>query len=574
VRGRGCYNAGMETPYVERIFLIGPTASGKSTVGALLASLLGWHFADVDALVERRAGMPVPTIFARDGEARFRELEAEALAHAAREPRTVMATGAGIVERAANLDLMRSSGRLVTLAVTPETSWQRARAEAASAGVPLGALRPLLAGDDPLMRVQALQERRAAAYACADELMVADAESPERLAARVVAGVAGRGLLAPDGAEPWVRHVRTAAQFGGYDVAVGWGAAATLGERLRALDLPQRLHVISDETVATLYEPALMSGLIRAGFTPAIFRVPPGEGSKSREHLNAIHDWLAERRAERSEAVIALGGGVVGDLAGFAAATYLRGLPLVQVPTTLLAQVDASIGGKVAIDHPRGKNLIGSFYPPRLVVSDPALLLTLSARVRAEGWAEAVKHGVALDAPYFESLERDVEALLALRPAPLVAAVARSVDIKATAVEEDEREGEGGRRALLNYGHTIGHAIEAVAGYGSWLHGEAVAAGMAGAARLGRRRGITPAEIVDRQEALLRRFHLPIRLDGLHVLELVRATLWDKKARGGQPRWVLPSGLGAASLHHGIPDSDVRAALLEIGAVDGAPPPV
>ncbi len=564
---------GMETTHAERIFLLGPTAAGKSTVGARVAAMLGWRFVDLDSWIERRAGLSIGEIFARGGEPRFRELETAALAEAASEARTIIATGGGIVERDANLTLVRACGWSVTLAVTPETSWQRARDSATAARVPLGDIRPLLAGDDPLGRLQVLHARRSAAYSRADEVLVADAEPPEVLAARVVAGLVGRGLLSPDGAAERVRRVRTSAA-GSYEVVVAWASLPSLGERLHALGLPPRLHVVADATVATLYEPALMSALMRAGFAPSMLRVPPGEGSKSREQLNAIHDWLAERRAERGEGVVALGGGVVGDLAGFAAATYLRGLPLIQVPTTLLAQLDASIGGKVAIDHPRGKNLIGAFYPPRLVLSDPAVLLTLPARVRAEGWAEAVKHGVALEAGYFDLLQREAEALVALKPGPLVEAIGGSVCLKAAVVEADEREGEGGQRALLNYGHTIGHAIEAVAGYGAWLHGEAVAAGMAAAGRLGRHRGITPDDVVERQEALLSRFALPVRADGLRARDLLRATLWDKKARGGQVRWVLPSAFGAAALYGDVPEPDVRAALLEIGAADDVPPAV
>jgi 3-dehydroquinate synthase len=296
------------------------------------------------------------------------------------------------------------------------------------------------------------------------------------------------------------------------------------------------------------------------------YRVPAGETSKSREELFAIYDWLAERRAERSEAILSLGGGVVGDLAGFAAATYLRGLPFVQVPTSLLAQVDASIGGKVGINHPHGKNLLGAFYQPLLVLADPATLLTLPARQRTEGWAEVIKHGVALDAGYFETLEREAEPLLSLQPEPLTRIIARSVSLKAEVIEADERERDGGRRHLLNYGHTIGHAIESVAGYGQWLHGEAVAAGMMAEAALGLRLGITSAELVTRQAALLTRYGLPTRLDGLSTSSLLLACLWDKKVREGRVRWVLPTELGQATLVTDVAEADVREALLEVGA--------
>jgi shikimate kinase / 3-dehydroquinate synthase len=558
----------METQYVERIILIGPTGSGKTSVGAAVASLLGWSFVDTDALVEQVAGMSIPAIFTSEGEAHFRERESAALLAALERVRAVIATGGGIGERPAHTKLMRSRGWVVCLMATPETVWHRLTTEGEPGAV--ATRRPMLAGSDPLARLHALQARRQGWYAAADETIRSDDLVVDDVAARVAAGLVGRGLLAPQGAEAVSRHVRTR---GGdeYAVAVAWGGLAQLGAQLTLLKLPRRLHLIADASVATLYEPAVMPALLRAGFEPLVYRVPTGEVSKSREQLEAIYDWLAERRAERHEALVALGGGVVGDLAGFAAATYLRGMPLVQVPTSLLAQVDAAVGGKTGINHRCGKNLIGAFYPPRLVLTDPAALLTLPARQRAEGWAEAVKHGVALDAAYFALLEREATALLEREPAALTRAIAGSVAIKASVVEGDEREREGGARHLLNYGHTLAHAIEAVTGYSTWLHGEAVAVGMVAAARLGQRSGLTPAEVVARLEALLARFGLPIRAERLSISALLSAALWDKKVRGGQVRWVLPTALGAATLTADVPEQDVRAVLREIGAVDDEP---
>jgi shikimate kinase / 3-dehydroquinate synthase len=557
----------MSTQIAERIILIGLPGSGKTTTGRLVASLLGWSFVDVDDLIEHAAGKPVARIFAKDGEERFRELECQALAEAMEPRRVVVATGGGCVERTENRALLHERGWVAYLATDPEMAHARLAHSADG-----GPVRPLLAGDDPLGRMRALLERRVRWYCEADATFAADGATAEMVAASIVAWLVAHGSLPGDGAQEQVRHVGTAAGEG-YDAVVGWGALARLSERLRALGLPARVFLVADANVAALYEAPLVMQLTMAGFEPAVHRVPAGEASKSRERLDAIHDWLAERRAERSEAVIALGGGMVGDLAGFAAATYLRGMPLVQVPTSLLAQVDASIGGKVAVDHPKGKNLIGAFYPPRLVLADPAALLTMPARQRIEGWAEVVKHGVALDAAYFETLEREVDGLLALEPGATTEAIARSVALKAGIVEGDEREREGGRRHLLNYGHTVGHTVEAVAGYGAWLHGEAVAAGMVAEALLGRRLGITPHSVVERQGALLARFGLPTQLDGVAAGALMRVALWDKKVAGGRPRWVLPEGLGSARLVRDVPDEDVRAALLQAGAVDDEPPP-
>ncbi|HZC08353.1 MAG TPA: 3-dehydroquinate synthase [Ktedonobacterales bacterium] len=558
-------NAISQGPVIERIVIIGPTGAGKTTVGAALATLLGWRFLDLDAAISAAAGLTVREIFAREGLSEFRAREAAALAEALAERRLVIACGAGIVEPEGNLPLALQRAWVVALACAPETSLRRATTDADAQSLALHELRPMLAGPDALSRIHEMTLRRQPLYAQAHVTVATDTITADAVAARIAADLIARGRMPDAGATAITRRITAGT---GYDAVVGWGALSELPARLRALDLPPRLSVVSDSSVAALYAEPAMERLRAAGFTPDLFVVPAGEESKSREQLNAVHDWLAERRIERGEGLIALGGGVVGDLAGFAAATYLRGLPLVHVPTSLLAQVDASIGGKVAIDHPRGKNLIGAFYQPRLVLADTATLLTLPTRQRVEGWAEVIKHGAALDAEYFAALERQVDALLALEPAATTAVIARSVAIKASVIEGDEREGEGGRRALLNFGHTLGHAIEAVTGYQRWLHGEAVSMGMIFASRLGWRMDVTPRDVVDRLEALLTRFGLPTRIDGLSAPMLLRATLWDKKARGGRVRWALLTALGESALFDAAPENAVRATLLELGATD------
>jgi 3-dehydroquinate synthase len=557
----------MSTTPPTRLFLLGLPGSGKTTTVRLVANLLGWNFVDTDELIVQRAGRSVAAIFADDGEPAFRELESKALVEAAGMERAVIATGSGIVGRAANRALMAQTGWRVALEVTPSVALARlTRAELSGDA----SERPLLAGHDPLLRLHTLRQLRQHWYAEADDVIATDDRSAHDVAARVVAGLVARGLAPGVAGMNGTRHVRTA---GGaeYDAIVEWGGLAYLGDRITELALPSRAHVVSDSHVAWLYGDMLVARLAAAGLDAALWSMPAGETSKTAAELARLYDWLAERRAERGEAVIALGGGVVGDLAGFAAATYLRGLPLIHVPTSLLAQVDASIGGKVGIDHPHGKNLIGAFHQPRLVLADPATLLTLPPRARREGWAEVIKHGVALDAAYFATLERHAEQLAALDPAVTTRTIAESVHLKASVVERDEREREGGRRQFLNYGHTIGHALETVAGYGELLHGEAVAVGMAAAARIGVRLGVTPPEVARRQDALLARFDLPLRCANVSVDALLRATLWDKKVRGGAVRWVLPTAIGAATIMRDVPEDVVRGALLEIGAVASAP---
>lgn len=550
---------------IQRIVLIGPTGAGKTTVGAALAATLGWRFLDLDSAIEAAVGTSIRDIFAREGEEGFRAHESAALEGALTRGNVVIAAGAGIVERADNLTHALDRAWVVALDATAETTLARTMAEAEARGTSMSDLRPMLAGADALARITEMRQRRQPHYAKAHTRFATDAFSPEQIAASIAAEMIVRGVIPGAHAESFTRRVTAGA---GYDAVVGWGALASLPARLHALNLPLRVGIVSDTSVAALYAKPLIDHLGAAGFAPELCVIPAGETSKNRKYLDAVHDWLAEHRFERGEAVIALGGGVIGDLAGFAAATYLRGLPLIQVPTSLLAQVDASIGGKVAIDHPRGKNLIGAFYHPRLVLADTATLLTLPPRQRIEGWGEVVKHGVALDAAYFEQLERDADALLAVQPSETTATIARSVAIKASVIEGDERESEGGRRALLNFGHTLGHAIEVVTGYDRWLHGEAVSAGMVFAARLGWRMNITPRPVVDRLEALLQRFGLPTRLDGLSASAMLRAALWDKKARGGRVRWVLLTALGESALFDGAPEEAIRETLLELGATD------
>jgi 3-dehydroquinate synthase len=277
----------------------------------------------------------------------------------------------------------------------------------------------------------------------------------------------------------------------------------------------------------------------------------------------SIYAWLIEHRVERGHAIVALGGGMVGDLAGFVAATVLRGIALVQAPTSLLAMVDAAIGGKVAVDLPEGKNLVGAFYQPRLVAADPSMLATLPERARIEGWAEAAKHGLILDEALFRTFEARADALLALEPDITTQVIRRSMAIKADVVSRDERETTG-LRMLLNYGHTIGHAIEVTAGYGRYLHGEAVAIGTMGAALISARVAGLPPSDVERQRRLLERLRLPTRAEGLDAEAVLSAMSRDKKVEAGAIRWVLLEAIGRAVIRQDVPAELVRQVVREL----------
>ena len=337
-----------------------------------------------------------------------------------------------------------------------------------------------------------------------------------------------------------------------YPIWIGEGTLPTLGARLRELGLSGRAALVSVPPVSELYGAAARESLAGAGFEVREAVVPDGEASKSVEQLSALWDRFVEHRLERTSPVVALGGGVVGDLAGLAAATYKRGVPFVQVPTTLLAQVDSSVGGKVAIDHPAGKNLIGAFHQPAAVCVDLATLRTLPRRELVAGLAEVIRSGAAFDAAFFSFLEGAVGQLLALDADVLRHAVATCCRIKAEVVAEDERE-TGGRRSLLNLGHTFGHALETLTGYATYRHGEAVGWGIARAARLAQRLGICSPEDAARQEALLRRAGLPVDDPSPDAEEMMKAMAHDKKAAGGKVRFVLTEKIGGANLYEGIP---------------------
>jgi 3-dehydroquinate synthase len=347
-----------------------------------------------------------------------------------------------------------------------------------------------------------------------------------------------------------------------YSVQIGPGLLDAAGRACAQLRLGRRAAVVTQPAVER-HAARVTESLRGAGFDPAVLVVTEGEESKSLRQAERLWDAFVEHGLDRGSPVVAVGGGVVGDLAGFAGSAFMRGLPVVQVPTTLLAQVDASVGGKVAVNHPRGKNLIGAFHQPRLVLIDPESLRTLPEREYRSGLAEVVKTGVALDPELFRSLESGVDALGRRDAILLEAVVATCCAAKARIVEQDERE-ETGLRMVLNYGHTVGHALEALSGYRRWLHGEAVAIGMAAAGRLAVRRGWTDASVAARQDALLEAVGLPTRFSGVDPRAVVEALRHDKKARDGRVPFILMRSLGRAEICHEVPMDTVLRVLQEI----------
>lgn len=535
----------------ERVVLVGLSGSGKSTVGHALAARLGWEAVDTDDLLAAQAGKPIPRVFAEDGEDAFRALETAVLTDACRIPQRVIATGGGVVTMDANWSVMRAGGAalVVHLAAPAEVLGDRLIAHAARVGADI-ASRPLLAGQPPTDALRAMFARRATAYARADLTLSTEDQAPEEIAATIAALV--RGELAT----LWADTFHTTAHDS--HLIVGSGLLNTLAARIQARwpDGLSGLVLISDARVMDA-----LGSRIRAALSAcdapikAMLTVPAGEASKSLSQAGALYEQLAACGADRKTAIVALGGGVVGDLAGFVAATYLRGVPLVQVPTTLLATVDSSVGGKTAVDLPAGKNLVGAFYQPHLVVIDPTLLSTLPEREYASGWGEIVKHAIiegsvpGVAAPSLATTLREHVSVLRARDAvTLTGVIARNVALKLAVVRGDECE-ETGLRAILNTGHTAGHAIEASALADSppgILHGEAVALGLRAEAALAASLGACAPEVPGVIGALLDLFGLPRRaadlglhLDIAHVLPYLAR---DKKTVGGRTTWLLPTG--------------------------------
>jgi len=350
-----------------------------------------------------------------------------------------------------------------------------------------------------------------------------------------------------------VRIVKVPLGSRSYDIKIGTGLLARVGRDCARLALSRRCVIISDRNVAPRYGQAAQEALTKEGFAAALVTIPAGETAKSLRTLKACYDQLAAQRLERKSFIVALGGGVVGDLAGFVAATYLRGLAFVQVPTTLLAQVDSSVGGKVGLHLKAGKNLVGAFHQPRLVLCDLATLASLPMREYRSGLAEVIKYGIIYDAGLFRRLERDLPRLLRRDERTLAAVIARCCEIKADVVRQDETE--SGLRAILNFGHTVGHALEAISHYGKYLHGEAIAIGQVAAAKLSAQVLGLPAEEVERIERIFQRAGLPtqMKLNAPQRQKILTATSLDKKVSGGEIKFVLARRIGVVEFGHQVP---------------------
>ncbi len=530
------------------IILVGMMGAGKTTVGRILAKQLGKTFVDSDEEIQKRTGVKISHIFDVEGEAGFRQRESAIVQELVKLDNIILATGGGAVLREENRAALKQNGTVIYLKSGVYDLWQRTRHDHN---------RPLLQTANPRARLQELFDQRDPIYTeLADYVIHTGRQSVQVLISRLVK------KMNTNPENKLAMEVMQTLEVGlaerSYPIHIGEGLLEK-AELLLPYLANKRAAIITNTTVAPLYLEKLTAVLESHGIKVQPVILPDGEQYKNSASLNAIYDALLSNRSERNTPLIALGGGVIGDLTGFAAASYLRGVPFIQIPTTLLSQVDSSVGGKTGINHPLGKNMIGAFYQPKVVIADVETLNTLPDQELKAGLSEVIKYGLIRDLPFLEWLEQNMERLLQRDPEALQYAICASCRNKAEVVGNDERE--SGERALLNLGHTFGHAIENAMGYGAWLHGEAVAAGTMMAADLSSRLGWLSQQDVSRVQKLLQQAELPIKGPRLGVGKYRELMGLDKKVADGRIRFVLLKSLGQAVLTDNVPVEMLQATL-------------
>lgn len=515
--------------------------SGKTTVGRALAKKLNKRFIDSDHEIEARTGVSIPVIFEIEGEASFRQREAEVIRDLTAQDGIVLATGGGAILNSDSRRYLSERGTVIYLHASVNSILQRTRNDKN---------RPLLRTADPRKKLEELESQRHPLYQeIADLVIETGRPNVQYLVQNILDKLpdsSANGLISQK--HPSMH--KTEAGFHAlnvelgdrtYPITIGAGVlndASVLSDRIKG----KNVVIVTNTVVAPLYLSALEKELCNLGKKCSAVVLPDGEEHKHWGSLMKIFDHLLEQKCDRKITLIALGGGVIGDMTGFAAASYMRGVPFVQIPTTLLSQVDSSVGGKTGINHPLGKNMIGAFYQPQAVIADTSTLNTLPDNELSAGLAEVIKHGAIIDLAFFEWLEANMAKLRAREAQALAYAVVRSCEIKADVVRQDERE--GGLRAILNFGHTFGHAIESGLGYGKWLHGEAVGCGMVMAAELSCRLGYIDFVTKTRIKKLIEAAGLPVIAPDLGEQRWLELMEVDKKNEGGKIKFILLKPLG------------------------------
>jgi len=523
--------------------------SGKTTIGRALAKKLNKQFFDSDHEIEARTGASIPLIFEIEGEAGFRQREMEAIRDLTARDGIVLATGGGAILKPENRDHLKSRGTVVYLRASVNSILQRTSHDKN---------RPLLQTADPRKRIEELAIEREPYYLEVADIIIEIGRPNVQLVVQAI--VEKLDEMVRNSAKPNASnsrsHITEQSMNVNHEPAIS--LQVDLGDRSYPIAIGQKLlgnsaligkyiagaqaAIVTNTTVGPLYLEQLTRTLIAAGKKVVTIILPDGEEEKNWTNLMRIFDVLLAEKCDRKTTLVALGGGVIGDMTGFAAASYMRGVPFIQIPTTLLSQVDSSVGGKTGINHPLGKNMIGAFYQPQAVIADTATLDTLPPEELSAGLAEVIKHGAIIDAPFFAWLEANIAKLVAKDAQALAYAIQRSCEIKADVVRQDEKE--TGLRAILNFGHTFAHAIEAGLGYGKWLHGEAVGCGMVMAADMSHRMGFIPESEKLRIAALVKAAGLPTVAPDLGNERWIELMQVDKKNENGQIKFILVKPLG------------------------------
>ncbi len=537
---------------MNHIILTGFMGTGKSSVGRQVARRLGRPFLDMDAEIAAQAGKSIPRIFAEDGEAAFRALETRLCKGLSRRRGLVIATGGGTLVNPANRDLLLRHNCVICLNCHPDEILRRLEGSKD---------RPLLAVADPRAEIERLLEVRREAYASLPWQVDTTGLSLEAVVAQVLELAA---VITLD-----VRYVSLSQAEASYPVHVGRGVLAHLGDVVRAAGAAEgsTVAVVCPPPVARYHLVRAEASLRAAGLQPFTCSLPDGEVHKTLATVSALYDQWLTGGLDRTSTVVALGGGVTGDVAGFAAATYMRGVRLVQVPTTLLAMVDSSVGGKTGVDLPHAKNIVGAFKQPAAVAIDPDVLSTLPAAEMRSGLAEVIKHGIIGAPELFAELQAGegsgATALSSWWSERGAARIAWALQVKIQIVEEDPFE--QGRRAVLNLGHTTAHALEQLSGY-TLRHGEAVAIGLVAAARIAEWLGRAKPPLAESIETVLAAWGLPVRCPPYPVAAIWQAMGRDKKRRGEALRWVLPHAIGKVEITEEVPRETVWDVLCSLGA--------
>ena len=523
-----------------KIVLTGFMGTGKTSVGRELSRRLGYEFIDTDNLIEEQEGMPISLIFKEKGEDYFRSVECAVVKEVSEKNNVVTATGGGIIKNKKNVENLGRRGVIVWLKADPEIILKRVMLE--------GGKRPLLDVEEPLNEIKKLLAEREKLYMQSDISIETSFITPGEAAEEIIE------RLSLD-----VEKVRVELKERSYEIIIGRKTLQKLGLRLIEFR-PSNIAIVSNKTIFPLYKDVILKSISECGLKPEVFLVPDGEEYKDILWASYLYGQLLKARFDRDSLLVAFGGGVVGDLTGFVASTYMRGIKYIQVPTTLLAQVDSSAGGKTGVNHELGKNMIGTFYQPSLVLADVDTLKTLPQKEFSAGIAEIIKYGVIADKGLFDFLEANIKNIFLLGDS-LIDVIKRSCEIKADVVSRDERE--SGLRAILNFGHTIGHAIETATGYTRFLHGEAIAIGMCAAARIAVRMGIFQEKDAERIKNLVELYKLPSTMpDGINTSGIINAMEVDKKVKAGKIRFILPESIGKVRIEEDIDREIIKEVLI------------